>query len=108
MVNLTVSISEETVRRLRKVIKEVYSSKKGSLSSLVEGALNEALDREIAPRRPVGFRAVRGRSLVATAENLDLLAKKLKELGVEPRGLRIESTSHLSPVVRTGPRSIQE
>lgn len=104
MVNITISVSEETVRRLRKVVKEVYGSKKGVLSSLVEGAINEALDREVNAGVAQGFRAIRSGRIVAEADDLGELADRLRKEGIDPRGLRIESTTPINPVVRTGPR----
>lgn len=105
MINVTVSMSEETVRRLRKVVKEVYGSRKGMLSSLVEGAINEALDREGNGGFARRYRAIRSGKLIAEAADLEELAAELKRRGMDPRGLRIESTDPLSPISRTGPRA---
>ena len=104
MVNITVSISEDTVKRLRKVIREVYGSRKGTLSSLVEGAIREALDRETGDEG-VRYKAFRSGQVVAEGGSLDELAAALKKGGIEVRGLRIESSLPLRPAVRTGPRA---
>ncbi len=93
------------MRRLRKVVREVYGSRKGTLSSLVEGAIKEVLDRQGASGRAHGFRAFRAGEVVAVADNLGELAEKLRRAGIEPRGIRIEPTSPVNPVVRTGPRN---
>lgn len=105
MVNVTVSLSEETVRRLRQVVKDVYGSRKGTLSTLVEGAIKEALDEESNGGIAPGYRAIRSGKVIAEASGLGELAKRLRREGVDPRGLRIESTTPLNPVVRTGPRA---
>ena len=104
MVNVTVSMSEETAKRLRRVVKEVYGSRKGALSSLVEGAVREALARETVRGR-ASFKAIRDGKVLATAEDLEELAKELRSQGIAPRGIRIESSQPLRPVVRAGARS---
>ena len=105
MVNVTISLSEDTVRRLRRTIRDRYGSRRGALSGLMEEALVEALDRLDAPREQERFRAVRGTALVAEANDLDELAGRLKQLKVDPRAVRILSSRYLSPIARAGLRA---
>ena len=104
MVNVTVSMSEQTVRRLRKVVREVYGSRKGTLSSIVESAINETLDRRSNGGKTPMFRAMKGNDMIAEAADLQALADILRQKGLDPRGMRIVSTSPLSPTARIGPR----
>jgi hypothetical protein len=108
MVNVTVSISEETAKGLRRVVREVYRSRKGTLSSLVEGAIKEALDREEDGREASKLRAIRSGRVVPEAFGLGELSDMLKRGGIDPRRLRVESTTHLNPIVRTGPRASRQ
>ena len=104
MVNVTVSMSEQTVRRLRKVVREVYGSRKGTLSSLVESAINESLDRKSNGGKPPVFRALKEGETMAEAADLQALADLLRQKGLDPRGMRIVSTSPPSSTARIGPR----
>ncbi|MDG6990659.1 MAG: hypothetical protein JRM99_04475 [Nitrososphaerota archaeon] len=103
MVNVTVSMSEETARKLRKVVRELYGSRKGALSSLVEGAVREAIARQTSQGK-TSFRAIRDGKVFATADDLEELALIIRNKGIEPRGIRIESSVPLKPVVRVGAR----
>jgi hypothetical protein len=100
MVNVTFSLSEDTARRLREFVRNAYGARKGSLSSFVEGAIEESLDQRNIDGSPKGYKAFRGGELVAEGENLPSLAKALRQAGIDVRGLRIESTAPLKPVVR--------
>ena len=101
MVNLTISLSDETVRRLRKAVRDRYAGKKGSLSGLIEESLREKLDAFDIPQT---FKAMKGARLVAEAVDLDTLGRKLEEMNVDPRSVRIISSKKLAPIVRTGLR----
>jgi len=105
VVNLTVSMSAETVRKLRRAIRERYSSRRGALSGLVEEAVLQALARFETPTPMVRFRALKGDSLVAEADSLEQLASRLKDLKVDSRSVRIISSIHLAPVARAGFRA---
>ncbi len=105
MVNLTISLSEETVKKLRRTIRERYGSRRGALSGLVEEAVLEALGRFEAPNPKEAFRAVKNDKVLAEAENLDALASKLRRLNVDTRSVRIVSSSYLSAVARAGFRA---
>jgi hypothetical protein len=105
MVNLTVSMSSETLTKLRKAIKERYGSRRGALSGLVEEAVLEALGRFETPTQTQRFRALKGDTVVAEADSLKLLASRLKNLKLDPRSVGIISSVHLAPVARAGFRS---
>jgi len=105
VVNLTVSMSAETVEKLRRTIRERYASRRGALSGLVEEAVLEALGRLETPTQTEKFRALKGDSIVAEADSLKQLASRLKDLRVDSRSVRIISSVHLAPVARAGFRS---
>src|SRR5271169_5846604 len=104
MVNLTISISEETVRRLRIAVHVRYNDKKGAISGLIEESLLEKLDAFDAPRPSQTFIAKIGDRIIAEGENLDDLGKQLRKIDVDPRSIRITSSKKLAPIVRTGLR----
>ncbi len=105
LVNLTVSMSAETVRKLRRAIRELCGSRRGALSGLVEDAVLEALERLETPTGMERFRALKGDSIVAEADSLEQLASRLKDLKVDSRSVRIISSIHLTPVARAGFRA---
>lgn len=49
MVNITISLPEQTVRRLRRTVRETYGGRKGALSGFIKEAIDEHL---IAPDGP--------------------------------------------------------
>ncbi len=104
MVNLTISLSKETIQKLRNTVRERYGNKRGAISGLIEESLKEKLAPFEQPEPYQVFRALKNNHLVAEAENLDALAKKLKEADVDPRSVRITSSKKLAPIARTGPR----
>lgn len=104
MVNVTISLSEETVQRLRKAVRELYSGKKGALSGLIEESIREKLDVSEMSSPSRSFKAMKGNRVIAEGENLDNLATKLKEMKVDPRSARIISSEKLAPIVRAGLR----
>ncbi|MEM1946627.1 MAG: hypothetical protein QW614_03030 [Candidatus Caldarchaeum sp.] len=105
MVNLTVSLSREVLMRLRRVVKQRYGSRRGALSGLVEEALTELLDRLEHPPPSQTYRAYKAERLVAEAENLEQLSQELKKLEVDPRSVRIISSTKLKAVARAGLRA---
>ena len=104
MVNLTVSLSEETVQRLRKTVRDRYGGKKGALSGLIEESVRERLEELDVKMPPQTFRALKGDRVLAEASDLDDLAAKLEKMEVNPRSVRIVSSKRLAPVVRAGLR----
>ncbi|MDV3243927.1 MAG: hypothetical protein LYZ66_01980 [Nitrososphaerales archaeon] len=102
---VTVSLSDDVVRRTRKIVREVHGSKKGALSGLVESALKDALAKLEQPDISLHFRAVKGGVTVAEAESLAGLASMLKDKGVEPRSVRIISRPGVAVVARAGLRT---
>lgn len=105
MVNLTISLSEETVKRLRRAVKERYGGKKGALSNLIQEALRGHLDSLETVPSSQRFRALRDEKVVAEADSLEDIAAKLRGLGIDPREVRIVSSEDLSPVARAGFRA---
>lgn len=104
MVNVTISLPEEVVRSLRKTVKERYGGRKGALSGLIKEALEERI-RSIEEATPAPrFRAFEGARQVAEGANLDELASRLREKDVDPRAVRIVSTTPLRQVARAGLR----
>ncbi|HKW05540.1 MAG TPA: ribbon-helix-helix domain-containing protein [Nitrososphaerales archaeon] len=104
MVNLTISLSEETNQKLRKAVKEQFGNRRGALSGLIEESLKQKLDSIEIPHTAQTFKAMKGDRIIAEAENLEALARKLKEANVDPRSVRILSTKRLPPIARIGPR----
>jgi uncharacterized protein YbjQ (UPF0145 family) len=105
MVNLTVSLSEGTVRKLRRTVRDRYGSRRGALSGLVEEAVLEALERFETPAPKETFRALKRDTIVAEADTLTELASKLRKLNVDARSVRILSSGYLAPVARAGFRA---
>lgn len=104
MVNITISLPEETVRRLRRAVRETYGGRKGALSGLIREAIDghfESLQME----PPRTFRAVDKERMIAEGSSLEDLASRLKQLGVDPRSVRIISSANISPVARAGFRA---
>lgn len=104
MVNLTISLSDETVRKLRRTVRDRYGNKKGAISGLIEESLRERLEMLDTPQPSQTFKASKNNQVVAEAENLENLANRLEELKVDPRTVRIVSSRKLAPTVRTGLR----
>ena len=104
MVNITISLSEETVQKLRKTVRERYGGKKGALSGLIEESVRERLEQfEITPSQQT-FRASRDSRVLAESTSLDDLAVNLEKIGVDPRSVRITSSKKLATIVRAGLR----
>jgi len=104
MANLTISLNDETVRRLRKTVHERYGDKKGALSGLIEESVLVRLEALERPQSPQSFRALQKKKVIAEDKDLESLAKKLEALKIDPRSVRILSSRKLPPLVRTGLR----
>jgi hypothetical protein len=104
MVNVTISLPEDVVRSLRRTVKERYGGRKGALSGLVREALEERFSSLDAARSAARFKAIEGGRELAEGGSLDELASKLAELGVDPRTVRVVSTSPVREVIRAGLR----
>ena len=97
-------MSEETVQKLRKTVRERYGGKKGALSGLIEESVRERLEQfEVTPSQQT-FRATKDSRVLAESTSLEDLAAKLVEIGVNPRSVRIISSKKLAPIVRAGLR----
>ena len=105
MVNLTVSLPEDTVQRLRRVVKVRYKSERGALSGVIDDALRDLLDRMEASEPPQLFRALQDDRIIAQADTLATLAAELKRIRRDPRAVRILSSRPLRPVARAGLRA---
>ena len=104
VVNVTVSLPDEVVRRLRRTVKERYGGRKGALSGLVKEALEERINSLEGVRPETRFKALKGERQVAEGGSIDELASKLRALEVDPRAVRIVSTTPLRQVLRAGLR----
>jgi len=103
LVNVTFSLPDETVRRLREAARRAGRSK-GAISELVDAALREhLLDVESRAKREE-FRAMRGKEVLARAGSLRELASLLERRKIDPREVLIVSSTPLEPTVRTGLR----
>jgi len=103
LTNVTFSLPEGTVKRLRKRAKD-SGRKKGAISEMVDEAIARYLDTVETPPPNLVFTALRGRTPVARAESLERLAALLKSKGTDPRSVRIISSEPLEPVGRFGLR----
>ena len=107
MTNLTISLNEDTVRRLRKYVQERYNSKKGALSGVIEESIKETLDSFFVESNSAAsqiFRAVKDNETLAEGATLNELATKLRKMKIDPRSVRIQSSRTLAPVARAGLR----
>jgi len=100
---LTIVLPDELEERLRRVVAERYGGRRGALSKLIEEALRHYLDLLEHGSEQV-FYAVREGEVVASSHSLDELAAKLRELGVDPRSIRIVSSRRVKPIARMGLR----
>lgn len=94
MGTITVVISDELEREIRLFLSREGRIKKGALSKLVEDALWAYIKPRIYSSARV-FRAVKNGKVVAEAHTLSELAEKLRNLGVDPREVRIFSSSRI-------------
>lgn len=103
LVNVTFSLPEDTVKRLRKAAAIIGKGRKGAISELVDAAINEHLS-DIEPGPAQEFRATKDGRVIASASTLRELANELKRRKLDPRDFVIESSVPLEPLVRTGLR----
>lgn len=103
LANVTFSLPDETVKRLRKRAAD-SGRKKGVVSQIVNEALTRYLDALDAPGESPLFTAFKGGSSIAEAKSLEGLAKALKSKGVDPRSVRVLSSEPLEPVGHLGLR----
>jgi len=96
MGTITVVISDELEEEIRRIISRGGKARKGALSELVENALRMYI--EALKRRSITFKAIKEGRVIAEADSLDELAAKLREAGLDPRGVRI--ISHPPPKLR--------
>jgi len=106
MVNVTFSLPEETVERLRRFAKT--RGKRGSISEVVSAAISEHLRDVESLRQDEEFFALEGSKEVARAASLRGLAAKLQAKGIEPRSVLIRSSLPAKPLARTGLRGRSE
>ena len=104
MVNVTLSLPEDTVKKLRGAARERYGGKKGALSDIVRQALDEHLGSMQVETPLSRFEAFKGERKICEGGSLEELASKLGDLNVDPRTVRVISTTPLRPVVRLGLR----
>jgi len=104
MGTITLFLKDDVEKILREIARYLYGSKKGSLSKVVEDALN--LYRHVIEERGKRYfyKAYKGDILVAEANSIDELAEKVRSKGVDVRGLRIISSKPLNKKIRTGYR----
>ena len=104
MVNVTFSLPDETVKKLREAARRAGGARKGAISELVNVAIREHLQDIESRIKHEEFRAMRGNEVVAEAVSLRELASALERRGIDPREVLILSSSPLEPSVRTGLR----
>jgi hypothetical protein len=102
--NLTISISDEIIRKLRKTVQDRYGGKKGAISGIIEESLREKLYSLESTQEHQYFRALKSDKVVAESENLATLSSQLDKAKINPRSVRIISSKRIAPLVRTGPR----
>ncbi|MGB9805196.1 MAG: hypothetical protein ACP5HX_04365 [Thermoproteota archaeon] len=106
MGTITISLSDDIEKKLRIIVKHLYGSSKGSLSKVIEDALENyfsTLNKSANSDKKV-FKAIKEGRVVAEANTLEELASILKKKEIEPRGLRIISTKSIRPIVHGGYR----
>ncbi len=90
MGTITIVISDELEREIRKLVSGEGKIKKGALSKFVEDALWFYI-KSLNVEEKV-FRAIKDGRVIAEAKSLYDLADKLREIGVNPRSVRIISS----------------
>jgi len=71
MTNLTISLSDDTIKKLRRAVRNHYGGRKGALSGLIEESVREKLEAFETPLQSQIFRAMKGGRLIAEADDLD-------------------------------------
>lgn len=103
MTNITFSLPERTVRRLRKRAEQL-GGRKGVISEMVDDALTAYLDSAEDSAKGVVYTATKDGKAVAVAGSLRELADALRAKGVDPRSVAILSNEPVEPVVHLGLR----
>ena len=98
---LTIVLSDDVEKVLRKVVREMYGIEKGNLSKFIEDAIRNYVHS--LKREEVTYRAYKDDKLVAEANSLEELVKLLREKNIDIRRLRI-IRSDLKGVARAGYR----
>jgi hypothetical protein len=105
LVNVTFSLPDETVKKLREAARRTGRSK-GAISELVDAAIKEHL-RDVESRiKREEFRAMRGNQILARAGSLRELASLLEKRKIDPREVLIVSSTPLESTVRMGLRRL--
>jgi Arc/MetJ-type ribon-helix-helix transcriptional regulator len=104
MVNVTFSLPDETVEKLRRLAKA--RGRRGGISELVNAAVTEHLRELESVGRREEFFALHGQREVARAGSLRELARLLEGGRIDPRDVEIRSVVPAKPVVRTGLRGV--
>jgi hypothetical protein len=104
LVNVTFSLPDATVKKLREAARHAGGRRKGAISEIVDAAVNEHLKLVDSRVKQEEFRALRGDKVLARAGSLRELASTLESRKIDPREVLIVSSSPLEPSVRTGLR----
>ena len=104
MVNVTFSLSEDTVKRLRQASQAAAGGRKGAISEFVEAAVLEHLSAVETGVEGEVFRAAKDGRVLASAPSLRALSQALKRLKLDPREVQIVSSAPIEPLARTGLR----
>lgn len=104
LVNVTFSLPEDTVKRLKKAALARAKGRKGAISEFVDAAIKDHLDAVESRAGREEFHATVDGKLLAKAPSLRELTSELKRLKLDPRDVVIESSTPLQPLVRTGLR----
>jgi len=107
LVNVTFSLPDETVKKLREAARR-GGRRKGAISEIVDAAVREHLREVDAKDKQEEFKALRGEQVVAKAGSLRELASVLEKRKINPREVLIVSSAPLEPSVRTGLRRHSE
>ena len=78
------------------------------ISGLVREALEERISSELAAEPEEVFYAYEGGRRVAQARSLDELGQRLREQGISPRSVRVESSIPREEAAWTGLRRVEE
>ncbi len=101
MGTVTIVLSDDLEKELRRIVKELYGSEKGHISKFIEDAIRNYMHS--LEKREFVYRAYKKEELVAEAGTLEDLVKVLKEKKIDVRGLRI-IRSDLKKTARAGYR----
>lgn len=105
---LTIAIGDEIEGELRRLVGELFGSRRGSLSACIEEALKLWIAYKRGARsdaQGVGFVALKDGKEVAKGGSLGELAERLKRIGVSPRTVEIVSSEPAKGIVRAGLRA---